>query len=61
MPQRGLQNLARFAVALGLSDVPDAIRHKGKRALVNFFALALAGCRGGLVVAVRRCCRARIY
>ena len=40
------QDLARFVVDLGWSDVPDPTRHEAKRALMNFFAVALAGCRG---------------
>ncbi len=43
------QNLARFVVETGWSDIPDPVRHEGKRALLNFFAVALAGCRTGPV------------
>jgi 2-methylcitrate dehydratase PrpD len=39
------QTLARFAVEARWDDVPDAARHEAKRALMNFFAVALAGCR----------------
>jgi 2-methylcitrate dehydratase PrpD len=39
------QTLARFAVEARWDDVPDAGRHEAKRALMNFFAVALAGCR----------------
>ena len=43
------QNLARFVVDTRWDDVPEAIRHEAKRALMNFFAVALAGCRTGPV------------
>jgi 2-methylcitrate dehydratase PrpD len=43
------QNLARFIVETRWDDVPDQIRHEAKRALLNFFAVALAGCRSGTV------------
>ena len=43
------QNLARFVVDTRWDDVPEAIRHEAKRALLNFFAVALAGCRTGPV------------
>jgi 2-methylcitrate dehydratase PrpD len=39
------QTLARFAVEARWDDLPDAARHEAKRALMNFFAVALAGCR----------------
>src|SRR4249919_2855019 len=39
------QNLARFVVAARWDDIPETIRHEAKRALLNFFAVALAGCR----------------
>ena len=26
-------------------DIPDTVRHEAKRALLNFFAVAIAGCR----------------
>ena len=39
------QNLARFIVETRWEDIPDGIRHEAKRALLNFFAVALAGCR----------------
>ena len=41
------QNLARFVVAARWDDIPDAVRHAAKRALLNVFAVALAGCRAG--------------
>ena len=39
------QDLARFVVAAQWGDIPQTIRHEAKRALLNFFAVALAGCR----------------
>jgi 2-methylcitrate dehydratase PrpD len=39
------QNLARFVVEARWDDIPDNIRHEAKRALLNFVAVALAGCR----------------
>jgi 2-methylcitrate dehydratase PrpD len=38
------QNLARFVVATRWQDIPDPVRHEAKRALLNFVAVALAGC-----------------
>jgi 2-methylcitrate dehydratase PrpD len=35
--------VARFASETTWNDVPESIRHQGKRALVNFFACCLAG------------------
>lgn len=43
------QNLARFVVAARWDDIPDTVRHAAKRALLNVFAVALAGCRAGPV------------
>ena len=43
------QNLARFVVEARWDDIPDAVRHAAKRALLNVFAVALAGCRAGPV------------
>lgn len=37
--------LARFVVGARWEDLPVLVRHEAKRALVNFFATALAGCR----------------
>jgi len=39
------QTLARFAIETGWEDVPESAHHEAKRALLNFFAVALAGCR----------------
>ena len=43
------QDLARFIVELGWGDIPAPVRDAAKRALMNFFAVALAGCRAGPV------------
>jgi 2-methylcitrate dehydratase PrpD len=43
------QNLARFIVTTRWEDIPVPVRHQAKRSLVNFFAVALAGCRAGPV------------
>jgi 2-methylcitrate dehydratase PrpD len=43
------ENLARFIVATRWDDIPSPIRHQAKRSLMNFFAVALAGCRSGPV------------
>ena len=39
------QKLARFVVDTRWEDVPERARHEAKRALMNFFAVALAGSR----------------
>src|SRR4051794_33607137 len=39
------ETLARFVVDTRWEDIPAAARHEAKRALLNFFAVALAGCR----------------
>ena len=43
------QSLARFVVTTRWDDVPFEVRHQAKRSLMNFFAVALAGCRTGPV------------
>jgi 2-methylcitrate dehydratase PrpD len=43
------QELARFVAETEWSAIPPAIRHEAKRALLNFFAVAIAGCRAGPV------------
>jgi 2-methylcitrate dehydratase PrpD len=46
LPKPGVtQTLARFVAGTRFEDVPDTVRHEAKRALLNFFAVALAGCR----------------
>jgi len=39
------QRLARFAATTRWDDIPTTVRHQAKRSLMNFFAVALAGCR----------------
>jgi 2-methylcitrate dehydratase PrpD len=39
------QNLARFVVGTRWEDIPETESHEAKRALLNFFAVALSGCR----------------
>ena len=43
------ERLARFVVATRWDDIPAPVRHQAKRSLINFFAVALAGCRTGPV------------
>ena len=43
------QRLARFVAATRWDDIPSTVRHQAKRSLINFFAVALAGCRTGPV------------
>jgi 2-methylcitrate dehydratase PrpD len=43
------QTLARAIVATRWEDIPSPVRHQAKRSLMNFFAVALAGCRTGPV------------
>lgn len=46
LPRQGVtQELARFVTETRGDDLPSAMRHEAKRALMNFFAVALAGCR----------------
>ena len=45
-PKPGVTDtLARFVAETREADIPEAARHAAKRALLNFFAVALAGCR----------------
>jgi 2-methylcitrate dehydratase PrpD len=37
--------LAHHVIATRWEDIPLAVRHQAKRSLINFFAVALAGCR----------------
>jgi 2-methylcitrate dehydratase PrpD len=47
-PRLGVtETLARFVA--DTHDIPDPVKHEAKRALLNFFAVALAGCRTGPV------------
>ena len=41
--------LAHFVADTRREDVPDKVRHEAKRALLNYFAVTLAGCRTGPV------------
>jgi 2-methylcitrate dehydratase PrpD len=41
--------LAHTLVATRWEDIPSPVRHQAKRSLMNFFAVALAGCRTGPV------------
>ena len=41
------QRLARFIAATQWEDIPAPVRHQAKRSFMNFFAVALAGCRTG--------------
>ena len=46
LPRQGVtQDLARFVVDTKWQDLPEQTRHEAKRALLNFFAVAIAGCR----------------
>ena len=46
LPRQGVTHtLARFVVETRWEDIPEQARHEAKRALLNFFAVALAGCR----------------
>jgi 2-methylcitrate dehydratase PrpD len=46
LPRPGVtQTLARFVVETKWEDIPETARHEAKRALLNFFAVAIAGCR----------------
>ena len=39
------QSLAHLVVTTCWEDIPQAVRHQAKRSFMNFFAVALAGCR----------------
>ena len=46
LPRPGVtQTLARFVAETRWEDIPEQARHEAKRALLNFFAVAIAGCR----------------
>ncbi|MDP1841030.1 MAG: MmgE/PrpD family protein [Reyranella sp.] len=46
LPRPGAtQTLARFVAETRWETLPDPVRHEAKRALLNFFAVAIAGCR----------------
>lgn len=44
-PDKVSSTLARFVADTSWRDIPETARHDAKRALLNFFAVALAGCR----------------
>jgi 2-methylcitrate dehydratase PrpD len=48
-PSKVTQALARTVVATRWEDISAPVRHQAKRSLMNFFAVALAGCRTGPV------------
>jgi 2-methylcitrate dehydratase PrpD len=48
-PSNVTQALARIIVATRWEDIPAPVRHQAKRSFMNFFAVALAGCRTGPV------------
>jgi 2-methylcitrate dehydratase PrpD len=48
-PSGVTQVLARAVVTTRWEDIPPPVRHQAKRSLMNFFAVALAGCRTGPV------------
>ena len=39
------ERLAKFVVDTRWNDLPNDVAHQAKRSLVNFFAVALTGCR----------------
>ncbi|MGH8384571.1 MAG: MmgE/PrpD family protein [Pseudomonas sp.] len=39
------QLIAEFVYATEWADLPDEVRHEAKRALINYFAVAFAGCK----------------
>ncbi len=47
--QNVTRRLAEYVVEAEHSDVPEGIRHEGKRALLNWFGCALGGCRHAAV------------
>jgi 2-methylcitrate dehydratase PrpD len=49
------ENLACRVITTRWGDIPPQVRHQAKRSLINFFAVALAGCRSGPVEKALRC------
>ncbi|AMO76101.1 MmgE/PrpD family protein [Pseudomonas citronellolis] len=47
------QSIASFVSAADWADLPDEVRHEAKRALVNYFAVSLAGCNDPDIVTAR--------
>jgi len=51
LPRQGVTSaLARFVASTRWEDIPETVRHEAKRALLNFFAVAIAGCRTAPIV-----------
>ena len=49
------QSLAHFIAATRWDDIPPPVAHQAKRSFMNFFAVALAGCRTSPIeIALRR-------
>src|SRR5689334_16251188 len=44
-PRDVTRALSAFICAARWEQLPDAVRHEGKRSILNFIATALAGCR----------------
>lgn len=47
-------NLAAFVVRTGWDDLPKEVRHESRRALLNYFAVALGGCADPTISAAVR-------
>mgnify|MGYP002630560692 CR=1 FL=1 len=46
LPRQGVtREISQFIAKTTWQDIPDQARHEAKRALLNFFAVAIAGCR----------------
>ncbi len=43
------ERLARWVVTTQWSDLPPQVTHQAKRSMMNFFAVALTGCRDGTI------------
>ena len=43
------ENLAKWAAATSWAALPAAVAHQAKRSLMNFFAVALTGCRDATI------------
>lgn len=55
MQQTGVTaRLAEYVAGAGWNDVPAPVVHQAKRSFMNYFAVALAGCRSGPVEATLR-------
>ena len=49
------KSLASLVAATQYGDLPPAVTHQAKRSLMNFFAVALAGCRDGTMETLLAC------